>query len=87
MSELPRVFFDSNDGDFADGEWVAYWLGHESSKRDLAAIGPLLKDGLRIILYMEDMEVQAVLEFDRARDVWLGRPIWETQRDLPGDSS
>lgn len=80
MTALPRIRFDSNDGDMEDGEWVAYWLGFHESRRELAALGPALKDGLRVVLYMSDMEVEAILEFDRKRDFWIGRPIWDTVR-------
>jgi hypothetical protein len=42
-----------------------------------------LRPGLIVTLYDEEMEVDAVVEFDEQDRVWLGRPHWSTRRDLP----
>jgi hypothetical protein len=42
-----------------------------------------LRPGLVVTLYDEEMEVDAVVEFDEQDRVWLGQPHWSTRRDLP----
>jgi hypothetical protein len=46
-----------------------------------------LYPGLTVTLYDEEMEVEAMVEFDEQDRVWLGRPNWSTRRDLPLSSS
>jgi len=41
-----------------------------------------LRSGLVVILFDEEMEVEAVLEFDEKDHIWLGQPDWSTRRDL-----
>lgn len=38
--------------------------------------------GLVVTLYDEEMEVEAIVEFDEHGHVWLGKPNWSTRRDL-----
>jgi hypothetical protein len=42
-----------------------------------------LYPGLTVTLYDEEMEVEAMMEFDEHNHVWLGRPNWSKRRDLP----
>ena len=42
-----------------------------------------LQPGLTVTLYDEEMEVEAIVEFDVHEHVWLGQPNWSTRRDLP----
>jgi len=51
------------------------------------ALVQMLRPGLSVTLYDEEMEVEAVVEFDEHDQVWLGQPDWSTQRDLPLPSS
>lgn len=53
-------------------------------QKDLAAC---LCPGLSVVLYDEEMEVEGIVEFDEAHQVWLGQPNWATRRDLPAPSS
>jgi hypothetical protein len=77
----PRIFFDSNDGSMEQG----YWLGFETSKRDLAALGPACVDGLQVIIRMPDeFEVLATLRWDSEGGVWWGDPVPGTIRYLDG---
>jgi hypothetical protein len=48
---------------------------------------PELHPGLVVTLHDEEMEVEAVVEFDEQDRVWLGRPHWSTRRDLSLPSS
>lgn len=47
------------------------------------ALAKDLRPGLVVTLYDEEMEVEAIVEFDEYADAWLGRPNWSTRRDLP----
>jgi hypothetical protein len=42
-----------------------------------------LRPGLVVTLYDEEMEVDALVEFDVQDRVWLGQPYWSTRRDRP----
>jgi hypothetical protein len=47
------------------------------------AVAKDLWPGLVVTLYDEEMEVDAVVEFDEQDQVWLGQPHWSTRRDRP----
>jgi hypothetical protein len=46
-----------------------------------------LHTGLIVMLYDEEMEVEAVVEFDEHDRAWLGQPNWSTRRDLSWSSN
>jgi hypothetical protein len=48
-----------------------------------SALAQKLHPGLVVTLYDEEMEVEAVVEFDEHDHAWLGQPNWSTRRDLP----
>jgi len=70
-----RIYADFNSRD--DQGRVA--LNTTGSLRDLEAYKDELSVGMRVILYMPDIEVEGVLAFDK---VWLGIPDLATTRDL-----
>ena len=47
------------------------------------ALAQDLRPGLVVTLYDEEMEVDALVEFDEQDQVWLGQPHWSTRRDRP----
>jgi DNA-binding transcriptional regulator/RsmH inhibitor MraZ len=51
------------------------------------ALGKDLRPGLVVTLCDEEMEVEAIVEFDEQDQAWLGQPNWSTRRDLPFPSS
>jgi hypothetical protein len=51
------------------------------------ALAKDLRPGLVVALYDEEMEVEALVEFDEQDQVWLGLPNWSTRRDLASPSS
>jgi hypothetical protein len=51
------------------------------------ALAKDLYPGLTVTLYDEEMEVEAIVEFDEHDHVWLGQPNWSTRRDLPLSSA
>lgn len=40
-----------------------------------------LLDGQRVLLYDEEMEVEAVANYDADHHIWLAAPDWTTRRD------
>ncbi len=46
-----------------------------------------LRPGLVVTLCDEEMEVEAIVEFDEQDQAWLGQPNWSTRRDRPFPSS
>lgn len=44
-----------------------------------------LRPGRTVLLWSEDLEVQAVIEYDEDHGDWLARPDWSTSQDLPYD--
>jgi len=47
------------------------------------AVQPTFAPGLKVIVYDEEMEVNATLEYDNENTVWLARPDRSSRRDLP----
>jgi hypothetical protein len=43
---------------------------------------PVPAPGARVILYDEDMQVEANLLYDHAYDDWMAVPDWSTRADL-----
>ncbi len=74
---MHRIYFDENAGD-GNGR---YDLGIPGSRRDLAPLAGELGNGLHVMLYDgQEIEVEAVLEFDEASDRWMALPLWDTIR-------
>jgi hypothetical protein len=73
-----RIYFDSN-ARRVDGR---YDLGIPGSVRDIVAAGNALTPGTRVLLYMEDVEVEAALDWDGDPGQWWACPYWNTLRHL-----
>jgi hypothetical protein len=75
---LDRICFDSNEGTL-DGRY-GLWL--PASQSDLALIpASRLQDGLRVIIYMPDeLQIEATLKYDAARQSWTAQPDLRTVR-------
>jgi hypothetical protein len=72
-----RIYFDGNEGD-NDGR---YDLGIPGSLLDIEPLAGKLSNGLHVILYdNEELEVEAVLEFEPKYNIWMARPLWDTLR-------
>ena len=76
MDILPRICFDTNAKDEGD----RHWLHLVGSLEDIKRIGPAIHAGMRVLLYMEDLEVEATLEFNHNHGTWVGVPDWSTLR-------
>ena len=70
-----RIYADFNSQD--QRERVR--LNTSGSLEDIEKYSKQLRSGLAVILYMPDVEVEGVLEFD---GVWLGIPDWSTTRHI-----
>ena len=83
---MDRIYFDENAAD----ENGRYDLGIPGSRRDLASLAGELTDGVHVMLYdRQEIEVEAVLEFDEASERWMAQPLWDTiQRSVgPAEAS
>ncbi|MGO9485812.1 MAG: hypothetical protein ACLPX9_14700 [Rhodomicrobium sp.] len=76
-SDIHRIYFDTNEG--PDNERYALWL--RRSLEDMAPISGQLYDGLQVIIYMTgELEMEAILEFDKSHGAWMARPIEGTTK-------
>jgi hypothetical protein len=74
---MDRIYFDENAGD-ARGR---YDLGIPGSRQDLERLSAKLGEGVRVMLYDgQEIEIEAVLEFDRSSNRWMALPLWDTIR-------
>jgi len=70
-----RICFDTNEGD----ERARFDLGIPGALRDIEPIASELTEGMHVILYdNEELEVEAVLEFDQKHRRWMASPRWNT---------
>jgi hypothetical protein len=74
---LDRVYVDFNTMMLDEHERVSI---HPSTVR------PSFRPGLRLVLYDEELEVEAELDGNDGRGWWLARPDWSTRRALPADA-
>ncbi|GEP57940.1 hypothetical protein RSO01_51060 [Reyranella soli] len=78
-----RIYFDTNDGT-PDGR---YGLWVKGSLDDIAPIADQLRDGMRVIIYMTgELEMEAVLEFDKQWNAWTAWPVPGTTNYYDEDS-
>ena len=70
---LTRIYVDFNTMMVDERERV---LIHPTVYEDLAG---RLRPMLPVVLYDEEMEVDAVVEFDEEHELWLGKPDWSTR--------
>lgn len=75
-----RVYVDFNTMMMDPEERV--YIGKEGSLQDDQDVLAALHPDLPVVLFDEEMQVEAIPELDPETGVWLGRPIWSTQRDL-----
>jgi hypothetical protein len=74
---MDRIYFDENAGD----ERGRYDLGIPGARRDLDRLAGKLGDGVHVLLYDgQQIEVEAVLEFDPTSNRWMASPLWNTIR-------
>ena len=70
---MQRVFFDVNAGTYESG----YLLWFDKSRDDLAGITEPLREGLQVVIYDSDGELEFVawLARDDQFDCWRAMPI------------
>ena len=74
-----RIFFDGNDGSTRDG----FELRFRKSLEDLAKMGDELREGNHVIIYSpNELEMEAVLKFDKEIGFWKGMPVAGTIKYL-----
>ena len=74
-----RIYADFNSQD----ERGRIDLHTRGSRRDLECLVDEIHPGLPVVLYFDDVEVDAVLEYDEELKRWFGVvPDWSAYRDL-----
>ncbi len=74
-----RIYADFNSQD----EHGMVDLHTVGSRRDLDRLADQVRRGLPVVLYFDDVEVDAILEYDVERKRWVGVvPDWHGYRDI-----
>ncbi len=68
---LPRIYVDFNT---LNSEPIDLVKVGQTGVHDL----PPLRAGQHVVLYDEELEVVATVQYDRAHDFWLAAPNWAT---------
>ena len=77
MSNLPRIYFDTNDRDDSGPE--AYSLNISGAQKDIQRLGDSIHPGMRVLLYMTDeLEVEAILQYNSQYQYWVGHADMST---------
>jgi hypothetical protein len=72
---LPRIYSDFNNKD----EFHRVRLDLRRSMSDMQSAPKRMAIGDHVLLYEEgEFEVEAVLDFDAKRDLWVASPIYST---------
>ena len=71
-----RIFADFNNSD----QQGRVRLNTVGAREDLDPHRNALKEGMKVILYMPDLEVTGTLVFDE--EIWKGIPDWSTTRHI-----
>ncbi len=76
---IPRIYADAND--MAEGG--SFMLNIAGSLEDIERYSGQLRPGMKALFNVQDeFEVEGVLDYDEQNKMWLGRPNWDTRRDL-----
>ncbi len=76
---IPRIYADANDM----AEDGFFMLNAAGSLEDIRRYGGRLRPGMKALFNVQDeFEVEGVLDYDEQNKMWLGRPDWDTRRDL-----
>jgi hypothetical protein len=76
---MPRIYADENDKTQDD----CYMLHSAASLRDIERYQGQLLSGMRVLLNVQDeFEVEAILQYDAAKKMWLGQPDSSSRRNL-----
>ena len=79
MTPVHRICFDTSEGD----ELGRYSLDIPQALKDIAPVADKLAVGMHVVIYMTgEVEVEAVLDFDKEQLRWVASPIWSTLRPL-----
>jgi hypothetical protein len=79
----PRIYVDFNTMNMLDTERV--YIGRPDDAAETRALPPLVH-GMDVILYDEEMEVEATVEWLEVRPgyaIWQALPDWASRRDIP----
>ncbi len=76
---IPRIYADENDKTEGD----CYMLHIAGSLRDMERYEGQLRPGMRVLFNVQDeFEVEGILDYDAEHKMWIGRPDYNTRRDM-----
>lgn len=73
---MNRIYVDFNTTQMDDRERVCINTGIKPELLEQ------IKEGMRVVFFDEEFEVEGVVEYDPQYGFWLGRLDWSTRRDL-----
>lgn len=73
-----RIYCDANARDEHD----RYILSIAGALRDIEPTADKLRIGMHVILYEEEYEIEAVLDFEHKHKIWVASAIWSTIKYL-----
>ena len=60
-----------------------FMLNIAGALKDIERYRGQLQPGMRALFNVQDeFEVEGILDYDEEKEMWLGRPDWDTRRDL-----
>lgn len=80
--DKPRIFADFHNAD-ARGRLRLNCIG---TVEDLAQQHVVLQDGLRLMVYSEDLEVEGVVRYSTEENLWVAVIDWNAIRDIESQS-
>lgn len=79
INTKPKIWTDFNNCD----ERGFARLSTVGSLRSLKQISDRLLNGLQVVLIQEgEFEVEAILQLDESKNIWLGIPDWKTMKRM-----
>jgi hypothetical protein len=81
--DIPRVFTDFHNAD-AQGRLR---LNCNGTVRDLAQQAITLREGLKLALYSEDLEVDGIVQYSQDENLWVALIDWNKIKAVEANSS
>lgn len=78
MAQIPEIYVDWNDG-FGNDQIGIDCVG---SKEDIRKKGIILSEGLRVKLYGDELESEAIIKFRPKEKVWIAEIITGTLKTV-----
>ena len=83
MTDRPRIYADFQNADTLG----RLRLNCQGTTEDLQALRLQLASGLHVVVYNEDLETEAVVEFSDSEQIWVAKIDWNAIRGEIGGQS